>query len=81
MEIFNLLLKTDTFPDIMKIARICPIFKSGDKELIVNYRPISVVPAFSKISERLLYSRLFAFLNLHALLTPSQLEFHYKYSS
>jgi len=43
-------------PDQLKIARVCPIFKSGDQTDFTNYRPISVLPAFSKIFEKNIYS-------------------------
>ena len=44
-----------TFPEIMKIARVAPVFKSGDTSLMTNYRPISVLPCFSKMLERIMY--------------------------
>ena len=43
----------------MKIAKVVPIFKSGDKKDPSNYRPISVLPALSKIFEKLVYNQLF----------------------
>ena len=46
------------FPDPMKLAKIVPIFKSGDKKIISNYRPISVLTFFSKIFEKTI-SKLF----------------------
>lgn len=51
--IFNLALNTGTFPDDMKIAKITPIFKSGDKTDCGNYRPVSVISAVAKIFEKL----------------------------
>ncbi|XP_065681563.1 uncharacterized protein LOC136095208 [Hydra vulgaris] len=68
LDIFNKSLKTGVFPDKMKVAIITPIFKSGDESLVTNYRPISVLPVFSKILERIVYNSIFAFLydnNLH----------------
>ena len=50
------------FPDKMRIAKIIPIYKSGVRNLISNYRPISLVPHFSKICEKLLEKRLQNFL-------------------
>ena len=50
------------FSDKMKIAKIIPIYKSGDRNLISNYRPISLVPHFPKIFEKFLEKRLENFL-------------------
>ena len=45
------------FPDHLKIAKATPIYKPGDSSDISNYKPISVLPCFSKILERLMYNR------------------------
>jgi hypothetical protein len=47
--IVNSSINTGIFPDALKIAKVCPIFKSGDKGDFQNYRPISVLSSFSKI--------------------------------
>jgi len=52
-------------PDQLKIARVCPMFKSGDQTDFTNYRPISVLPAFSKIFEELVHTRLMTYLEKH----------------
>ena len=46
------------FPDNLKIAKVVPLFESGDSEIPTNYRPISVLTYFSKIFEKVLYGRL-----------------------
>jgi hypothetical protein len=56
-------IETGIVPDKMKIARIIPIFKSGDNRLFSNYRPISVLPIFSKILERVVHNRLMNYIN------------------
>ena len=56
ISIFNKSLELGKFPDKLKIAKICPIYKSDDKLLVNNYRPISILPTFSKIFERLVYN-------------------------
>ena len=53
--IFSNSLVEGIFPDEMKIARITLIYKGGDKEDVANYRPISVLPCFSKILEKIMY--------------------------
>ena len=49
---------TGFFPDELKISKVTPVFKKGDKNEAGNYRPISILPAFSKIYERAIYARL-----------------------
>ena len=58
-HIFNNSINTGIFPDNLKIAKVIPIFKSGDESLLTNYRPISVLPAFSKVLERIMYNRIY----------------------
>ena len=50
----------------MKIAKVTPVFKGGDSADLSNYRPISVLPCFSKILERLMYNRLYKHLKGHS---------------
>ncbi len=61
-HILNLSLSTGIVPDSMKIARVIPIFKNGDKSDFNNYRPISILPAFSKILEKIVAKKLMKFL-------------------
>ena len=55
LSIINLSLSSGVFPDRLKISKIIPIFKSDNASLAQNYRPISVLPASSKIFERAVY--------------------------
>jgi hypothetical protein len=57
----------------LKILKVIPIFKSGDKQQLDNYRPISLLNVFSKIYERVVYNRLVTFLNINHLLSPISL--------
>ena len=61
LSIINLSLSSGVFPDRLKISKIIPIFKSDNASLAQNYRPISILPAFSKIFERAVYNRIFQF--------------------
>ena len=74
-HIMNISFITGVFPTELKIARVIPIFKSGDSSILSNYRPVSVLPLFSKILERLMYNRLLAFINEHGLLYKFQFGF------
>ena len=61
--ITNLSLSSGTVPDQMKIARVVPLFKTGDLALFTSYRSVFVLPAFPKILESIVYNRLINFLN------------------
>ena len=61
-KIFNASLSIGYFPDLLKIARVVPIFKSGNSIIIWNYRPISIIPYISKIIEKIMYNRLSNYL-------------------
>ena len=70
LHLFNTSLKSQTFPDKWKMAKLCPVFKSGDASLINNYRPISILSNFSKVFERCIYKRIFA--SISQLIAVSQ---------
>ena len=72
----NCSMNAGTFPENMKIARVIPIYKGkGEKYLFTNYRPISLLPVFSKILEKMIYSKLFDFLVRYQILFKSQYGF------
>ena len=60
--LFQLSLEKGAFPYDLKIAKVTPIYKAGDSSDISNYRPISVLPCFSKIPESLIYNRHYKYL-------------------
>ena len=55
---------TEIYPDQLKIAKVIPTLKIGDKLLVSNYRPISLLSNINKIFEKLVYSRLYSFLEI-----------------
>ena len=79
--IFNLSFLTGSVPSHLKVAKVIPIFKSGDQRSKRNYRPISILPFFSKILERLVYNRLSKFLTNFNLLSDDQFGFRSHHST
>ena len=75
MIIYNLSIEKHCFPKRLKVARILPGYKSGSKDIIDNYRPISNLPVFSKVFERLTLSRMLPFIDKYNLLSNSQFGF------
>jgi len=63
------------FPDALKIAKVIPVYKNGDDKAISNYRPISILPIFSKIFEKLMCVRLNKYLLDNLILHPNQFGF------
>ena len=74
-HIFNISLQQGVFPNELKVARVIPLFKSGNTMLFSNYRPVSVLSVFSKIFERIMYNRLLKFINQHNILYDYQFGF------
>lgn len=74
-HICNQALQTGVFPNKMKTAKVIPIYKTGDKHVLSNYRPISLLPQFSKILEKIFYTRLDEFITKHNILYEQQYGF------
>ncbi|XP_045476376.1 uncharacterized protein LOC123682034 [Harmonia axyridis] len=70
--IINNSFKYGIFPESLKLASIKPLFKEGKPEDINNYRPISLLPGFSRIFEMLMSSRLMNFFVENELFTDAQ---------
>jgi len=75
VHVINLSLENGIVPDEIKIARVVPIFKSGDVKELTNYRPVSVLPCLSKLFERVVYNRLLEFIETHRILSECQFGF------
>ena len=81
VHIFNLSVTRGIFPSQLKTAKVIPVFKSGDSDIFNNYRPISVLPIFSKVFERLVHNRLYNFISRFNLIHHRQFGFRSKYST
>ncbi len=73
--LFNKSLETGIVPDLMKLAEIIPIYKSKDKTLLNNYHPVSLLPIFSKLIEKIVHKRLYHFLMSKDVFYQSQYGF------
>ena len=80
-EIINLSLSSGCFPNSLKVAKVCPLFKNGAKNDVRNYRPISVLTSFSKVFEKVVFNRLNSFCDKNNILNDSQYGFRKKHSS
>ena len=63
------------FPKIWKKGNIVPIHKKSSKQLLKNYRPVSLLPVFGKIFEKVIYSSIYEFLEKNSLLSAKQSGF------
>ena len=79
--IFNLSLQQRIFPENLKIAKVPPVYKKDEEFLLTNYRPISVLPCFSKLLERIMYNRLFKYLSENSILYQKQFGFQTSHST
>ena len=80
-HIINLSISHGIVPDQMKIARVIPLFKAGDRSLFTNYRPISILPSFSKFLEKVVYNRLYNYLSKLEILCDNQFGFSKNHST
>ena len=74
-HVFQLSFEQGIFPENLKTSRTIPIFKSGDKFNIDNYRPISLVNSISKIIEKMVSVKLTNYLQINKLISPWQFGF------
>ena len=81
LPIFNLSLQTGIFPDKLTIVRVTPLFKGGGNYELGNCRPISVLPCFSKILEKIMYNRFYKYLTDNSILYKKQFGFQEGHST
>ena len=79
--IINLSITQGDFPEELKLAKVLPIYKSDDEQLIQNYRPISVLPFYSKIFENVIYNNILQFIETNTILYDKQFGFRKGHST
>ena len=79
-DLFNLSFMTGVFPSVLKTAKVVPVFKKGSKLNYSNYHPISLVSNIEKILEKLMYERLYTFLDYN-IIYDLQFGFRQQYST
>ncbi len=77
VNLINVSIREGKFPSNWKTSIITPIFKAGSVDAVHNYRPISILPAISKILEKLVAEQLINFLEKHDLLHSKQYGFRH----
>ena len=80
-KFYNTFINLGIFPDILKIGQITPIFKKGNPQLLQNYRPVSTLPCFGKIFEKIIYSRLYSFCIAKNIIYENQYGFRSHHST
>ena len=80
-DLFNLSFMTGVFPSVLKTAKVVPVFKKDSKLDYSNYRPISLLSNIEKILEKLMYKRLYTFLNNNNIIYNLQFGFRQQYST
>jgi hypothetical protein len=80
-DIYNSSLESGIFPKQLKIAKVIPVHKKGNKRDINNYRPIVSLSVFSKVLEKLVYNRIIVFIESNGIITDTQHGFIVKRST
>ena len=73
--LFKTSVRSSHYPDIWKKSNIIPVHKKNDKRLVNKYRPISLLPVFGKIFEKIIFNKIYKFLSEEKLLNPNQKGF------
>ena len=73
--IFHSSFNEGIFPEQRKVAKVFPIFKVGSTEEEENYRPISILPIFSRVLERIMYNRTYQYFKENDMFFPKQYGF------
>ncbi|KAL5252854.1 hypothetical protein ACHWQZ_G015578 [Mnemiopsis leidyi] len=78
---YNKCMSEGTFPCVLKTGKVTPIYKKDNEELVENYRPVSTLPVFGKIFEKVIYSRLYSFFTSQGILYENQFGFRKGHST
>ena len=79
--LFNISMSTGIVPNEAKLAKVVPIYKNGSHNLLCNYRPISLLPIFSKLLEKIIHSRLVRYLDKYKVVVDNQYGFRKGFST
>ena len=79
--IINQTIVTGIFPNALKVAKVKPLHKKGEKSCLNNYRPISLLPTISKVFERVIYAQIYQYFKINDLLCEQQYGFRSKHST
>lgn len=71
-HIINLSIQNGVFPSLLKCSIIKPLYKKGDKEVLNNYRPVTLIPILAKVFERIMYKRLIHFSDKFNIIVNEQ---------
>ena len=80
-NLYNKCMRNGTFPSIFKTGKVTPVYKKDNKECIENYRPVSILPIFGKVFERIIYNRLYGFFTSRGILHDDQFGFRKGHST
>ena len=78
---FNAFIEKGIFPNLMKVGNISPVYKKGNPQTLGNYRPVSTLPLFGKIFEKIIYARLYSYLISKNIIYDKQFGFRKGHST
>ena len=81
VRLYNDCMKNGVFPSVFKTGKVTPIYKKGNKECLENYRPVSTLPIFGKVFEKIIYKRLYRFFISKGILHSDQFGFRKGHST
>ena len=79
--LYNNCMNQGSFPTLFKVGKVTPVYKKDNKECIENYRPVSILPIFGKIFEKIIYTRLIKFFMANGILHEDQFGFRKGHST